>query len=326
MRSSLTPVDRSAPAWQVWAALLIVYIVWGSTYLAIRVVVETLPPFLASGIRFATAGLILGALLAVRSGPARLRVSRRELAGSALIGLLLLCVGNAMVSVGEQTVPSGVAALVIGIVPLMVLLLRWLFGERVPITALLGVGVGFVGLAVLAIPGGLDGSIDAAGMLVLVIASASWASGSFLSRRVPLPRDPLVSTTWQLISAAVALLIITTLTGEWHFAGSASPASIVALLYLITFGSLLAYTAYTWLLQHAPISRVATYAYVNPVVAVFLGAVILNEQITPSVAIGALLIVASVAFTIWAESRGRRGRTQATVETPPEPGPEVAAG
>src|SRR3954452_23808268 len=207
MRSRPASKLSYAPAWQVWSALLIVYLVWGSTYLAIRVVVESMPPFVASGIRFGTAGVVLAALLLLRGGVSRLRVTRGELAGSALIGILLLCIGNAMVSVGEITVPSGVAALVIGIVPLLVLLLRFVSGERVPLVALLGVGVGFCGLAVLAVPGGLDGSIDATGMLILVIASISWSIGSFLSRRVPLPRDPFVSTTWQLLSASVALFV-----------------------------------------------------------------------------------------------------------------------
>jgi drug/metabolite transporter (DMT)-like permease len=313
MRSRPASSLSYAPSWQVWSALLIVYVVWGSTYLAIRVVVETIPPFLAGAVRFGTAGLVLAGLLLLRGGVSRLRVSRRELAASALIGILLLCIGNAMVSVGEITVPSGIAALTIGVVPLIVLLLRFLTGERIPLIALLGVGVGFVGLAILAVPGGLDGSIDGTGMLILVVAASSWAIGSFLSRRVPLPRDPFVSTTYQLFAASITLFAAAAVTGEYTTSFQPSTSSVVALLYLITFGSLVAYTAYTWLLQHAPITRVATYAYVNPVVAVFLGAVILNEKITPAIAVGALLIVASVAFTIWAESGSRRERRAAAV-------------
>ena len=326
MRSRPATKLSYAPGWQVWTALLIVYVVWGSTYLAIRVVVESMPPFVASGIRFGTAGFVLAALLLLRGGASKLRVTRQELASSALIGILLLCIGNAMVSVGEITVPSGVAALVIGIVPLMVLLLRFISGERVPLIALLGVGVGFCGLAVLAVPGGLDGSIDATGMLILVIASISWSIGSFLSRRVPLPRDPFVSTTYQLLSASVALFLVAAVTGQLSTPFQPTTASVVALLYLITFGSLIAYTAYTWLLQHAPLTRVATYAYVNPVVAVFLGAIILNEKITPTIAVGALLIVASVAFTIWAETGARRGHQAVVAEPAAEIAPKIAPG
>ena len=295
---------RDVPAWQIWAALLIVYIVWGSTYLAIRVVVETMPPFLAAGIRFVVAGVVMSLILAIRNGPGSLRVTRGELASTALIGLLLLCIGNGGVSVGEQSVPSGLAALVVGVIPLMVLLIRRFTGERVPGSALIGVTVGFVGLGVLVVPGGLDGSVNAYGMVALLVSALAWSIGSFMSRRIPLPRNPLVSTAYQLLTGGLFLLLVAAPTGEWRFdATKFSVASLASLAYLVVAGSLVAYTAYTWLLQHAPISRVATYAYVNPVVAVVLGFFILNEPVTLAAGIGAVLIVASVAFAIWAESR-----------------------
>lgn len=325
---------RDAPAWQLWAALLIIYFVWGSTYLGIRVVVQTMPPFLAAGVRFVSAGTLLGVILAVRSGPRRLRVTRRELASAALIGLLLLCIGNGFVSVGEQTVPSGLAALVVGVIPLMVLAIRRVSGERVPTSALVGVLIGFIGLAVLMVPGGLDGSVSVFGMLALLGASFAWSVGSFLSSRIALPHDPIVSTVYQLLTGGLLLLAVAGATGEWRFdVSSFSTGSVISLLYLISAGSLLAYTAYTWLLQHAPISRVSTYAYVNPVVAVALGFVILNEPITLSAAFGAVLIVASVAFAIWAENRAHeRGLTsspnvegQPVREAAPEPATEVGS-
>jgi drug/metabolite transporter (DMT)-like permease len=298
---------RTAPAWQIWAALLAIYVIWGSTYLGIRVMVETMPPFLAAGIRFGIAGVILGLLLVLRGGPARLRISRSELIGSAVVAFLLLCLGNGLVTLGEQSVQSGLAALVVGVVPLMVLAIRRVLGETVPGTTLIGVVVGFVGLAVLMIPGGIDGSVDVTGMVVLIVASFSWSVGSFMSKRISLPRDPLVSTTYQLLLGGLMLLAVALPLGEWRVdAATFSLPSLIAMVYLITAGSLVGYTAYTWLLQHAPISRVATYAYVNPVVAVVLGGLILNEQITITAAIGAVLIVASVAFTIWTESAARR--------------------
>jgi drug/metabolite transporter (DMT)-like permease len=315
------PSHRSAPEWLVWANLLVVYLVWGSTYLAIRFVVETIPPFLASGVRFTIAGGVLLAFIALRGGLSRLRVTRRELASAAMVGVMLLTVGNGLVNLGEITVPSGLAALIIGVVPLMVLGMRWLFHERVPASALIGVAGGFIGLAVLVIPGGVDGSIDAFGVAVLLIAAGSWSIGSYLSHRIPLPRDPLVSTAYQMLSAAVGLVLVALLSGEMLRGGGVSTSSLIGLAYLIVFGSLIAYTAYTWLLQHAPITRVSTYAYVNPVVAVSLGAIILDEEITPAIAFGAVLIVASVAYTIWAESGQRRNRravvAEASVETAP---------
>jgi drug/metabolite transporter (DMT)-like permease len=298
---------RPAPAWQIWAALLAIYVIWGSTYLGIRVMVESIPPFLGAGIRFVVAGAVLGLFLALRGGPARLRINRSELIGSAVVAFLLLCLGNGLVTLGEQTVQSGLAALVVGVVPLMVLAIRRVLGETVPGTTLVGVVVGFVGLAVLMIPGGIDGSVDVAGMVFLVVASFSWSVGSFMSRRISLPRDPLVSTAYQLLLGGLMLLAVALPRGEWRVdMATFSTPSLVAMFYLITAGSLVGYTAYTWLLQHAPISRVATYAYVNPVVAVFLGGLILNEQITLTAAIGAVLIVLSVAFTVWTESAARR--------------------
>ena len=288
----------------VWVALLIVYVVWGSTYLAIRVMVETMPPFLAAGIRFAIGGVVLAAVLLARGGPSRLRVSRAELASAALVGSLLLFIGNGLVSLGEQSVPSGLAALIVGVIPLIVLLLRGIAGEPVSRAAMGGVAMGFVGLAVLVVPRGLDGSVAIAGIIYLLIASTAWATGSFLSRRIPLPRDPFVSTMYQLLTAGVLLLAWSLVTGEWSTVHPAdfSAASLWSLAYLIVFGSLVAYSAYTWLLQHAPISKVATYAYVNPVVAVALGALILGEAVPVSTLLGAAMIVLSVAFIVWKDS------------------------
>jgi len=286
--------------WQVWAALLIVYFVWGSTYLAIRVMVESMPPLIAGGARFLVAGLILGGVLLLRGAGPRFRVSRAELGGAALVGLLLLLLGNGGVSFGEQTVPSALAALIVGVIPLIVLIIRRIAGERISTMALGGVVLGFVGLAVLVVPRGIDGTVSLVGVAILLVASVAWAAGTYLSGRVALPDDPFVSTTYQLLFGGSMLLVAGTLLGESSgiHLESFSQASFWALGYLIVFGSLLAYTAYTWLLQNAPVSKVATYAYVNPVVAVVLGFLILQEDISLPMLLGAVLIVASVAFTI----------------------------
>jgi drug/metabolite transporter (DMT)-like permease len=286
--------------WQVWAALLIVYFVWGSTYLAIRVVVQSMPPLVAGGVRFLVAGLILGGVLLLRGAGPRFRGSRAELGGAALVGLLLLLLGNGGVSFGEQTVPSALAALIVGVIPLIVLIIRRIAGERISTMALGGVVLGFVGLAVLVVPQGIDATVSLVGVAILLVASVAWAAGTYLSGRVALPDDPFVSTTYQLLFGGAMLLVVGTLLGESSgiHLESFSQASFLALGYLIVFGSLLAYTTYTWLLQNAPVSKVATYAYVNPVVAVVLGFLILQEDISLPMLLGAVLIVASVAFTI----------------------------
>jgi drug/metabolite transporter (DMT)-like permease len=288
----------------IWAALLVVYIVWGSTYLAIALVVDSMPPLLAAGARFFAAGLIMAGALALRSGPSRMRISRPELGGAAFVGAALLMLGNGGVSMGEQTVPSGLAALIIGVVPLVVLVLRRLAGERLSVIGVGGVVLGFIGLGVLVIPRGIDGTTDIVGMALLVMASTFWATGSFFSRRLSLPADLLVSTAYQLLLGGSFLLMAGLAIGEWPqvVEGGFTDASIWSFIYLIVFGSLLAYTAYTWLLQNAPISKVATYAYVNPVVAVVLGALVLDEQLDVAMILGAVMIVASVAFIARTES------------------------
>ena len=296
---------RRAPEWQVWTALLIVYIVWGSTYLAIAVVDQTMPPLLAAGVRHLSAGLILFALLVLRFGRSALQISRREFLGGAFVGLALLLGGNGLVVLAETSVPSGLTALIIAIVPLFVVLLRRIFGERVYGGTYLGVAIGFAGVAVLIIPRGITGQVDMLGMLMLLGASVSWAVGSYFSRSLPLPRDPLASTGTQMLVGGGTLLIAGLLLGESsevHFESFSTP-SVAALLYLIAFGSVLAYTAYTWLLQHANVSRVATYAYVNPLVAIMLGTVLLNEKIDVFILLGAAMIVASVVLVIRTEQR-----------------------
>lgn len=300
-------VAETAPAWLIWAALLVVYLFWGSTYLAIRVLVETMPPLLSGSIRFLVAGAVLYAFLVVRSGPAVLRLSRAELFGATAVGVALLVVGNGLVMAGERDVPSGLAALIIAVVPLWVVVLRRLFGEHIGWGTLIGVLVGFAGVAVLVVPRGIDGTIAIGGMILLIVAGASWAVGSFYSRRLALPSDPLVSTAAQMVMGGLGLAVAGSVTGEFDLFRPAafSIESIAALLYLIVFGSLVGYTAYTWLLQNTTISKVSTYAYVNPVVALFLGWLILSEEITASIIVGGLMIVLAVGLVIRAETRSR---------------------
>ena len=297
--------ERHAPEWQIWTALGIVYVVWGSTYLAIRVVVETMPPLLTGGVRHVIAAAIIAILLVLRRGSGSLRLTRGEWMGAGFVGLALLLGGNGLVMLGERDVPSALTALLVAVVPLWVVVLRRLFGERVAMGTAFGVIAGFVGVAVLILPQGLGGDVALVGMLLVVLAGLSWSIGSFFSKRVALPHDPLASTGAQMLVGGLGLLVVGALAGEIGLAQFErfSPASLVSLVYLIVFGSVVAYTAYTWALLHASVSRVSTYAYVNPVVAMVLGWTLLREDISLSMLTGAALIVVSVGLVIRTEAR-----------------------
>jgi drug/metabolite transporter (DMT)-like permease len=283
-----------------------VYVVWGSTYLAIRVTVETLPPLLTAAARFLVAGSLAYVFLWFRGEPGRVRVNLKEIGACALVGTALLFGGNGLVTLAERNVESALAALIIGSVPLWVVLLRAVTGERIERSTLLGVVVGFVGVSILLLPGSGGGGAPVGSMLLIVLASASWACGSFFSRSLPMPKDPFVSSAVQMMCGGLVLLVAGLIHGEGTGldVSAFSGRSMFALLYLIVAGSWLAFTAYVWLLQNAPISKVATYAYVNPVVAIFLGWLILSESITATVLIGAAVILTSVAAIVRKETAG----------------------
>jgi len=299
--------SRQASAAMIWSALAVVYVVWGSTYLAIRVVVDAeIPPMLGMSARFLVAAVLLAGFLALRSGAGRLRVTGRELLGSAVVGLLLLAFGNGAVAIAEQTVPSGLAALLIAAVPLWLMLLRVGSGERPRALTWLGVLIGFAGAALLALSGG-DTSAKPLSVLILVFGTISWAVGSRFSPRLGLPKDPLVATLYEMAIGGTAMVLIGVLRGEpgrLHL-GEVEAKGWIALAYLVVFGSLLAYSAYSYLLANAPISLIGTYAYVNPVVAVFLGWLILDEHVTPKILLGGAVVVLGVALVVSAERRRR---------------------
>ncbi|MEV8092897.1 EamA family transporter [Kitasatospora sp. NPDC085879] len=286
----------------VWGALGIVYVVWGSTYLAIRVVVETMPPFLSGAMRFVAAGLVLVALIALRQGPAALLVRPRELASAALVGVLLLVGGNGMVVLAEQSVPSGMAALMVASVPLWVVVLRRALGHRTPFATLGGVLVGLLGLVVLSAPG-LTGEVRPLGLVALLTGSLLWACGSVLTGRLPMPADPLTASAYEMLAGGAGALVLAAVRHEpqeFH-PGTVSTASWAGLAYLVVFGSLIAFSAYAWLLQRAPLPLVATYAYVNPVVAVLLGWLVLAEALTWPIVVGGAVVVAAVCLVVRTE-------------------------
>ncbi|MEV6416202.1 EamA family transporter [Kribbella sp. NPDC051718] len=296
---------KPASAAMIWSALAVVYVIWGSTYLGIRIVVEAhIPPMLGMGTRFLAAAVLLAAFLALKSGVTRLRVTRRELLGAAVVGLLLLALGNGAVAIAEKTVPSGLSALLVAAVPLWLMLLRVGGGERPRALTWLGVLIGFTGAALLALSGG-DTSAKPLSVAILVAGTISWAVGSRFSPRLGLPKDPLLATLYEMLAGGTAMLLIGVAAGEpgrLHL-DAIEPKGWIALAYLVVFGSLLAYSAYSYLLANAPISLIGTYAYVNPAVAVLLGWLILSEPVTAEIMLGGAIVVVGVALVVSAERR-----------------------
>jgi drug/metabolite transporter (DMT)-like permease len=294
----------TATSREIWTALVIVYIAWGSTYVGIRVMDRTTPPLIGGAVRFLAAGALMYGFIVLRRR--RLpRVTGREFASLALVGVLLLSGGNGLVTLAERHVPAGLAALLVASMPLWVLVLRTLAGDRPRRATLVGLAIGFCGVGLLVLRGGGGHSVDVAQMLVVVGAALSWALGSFLSSRLPLPADVAAGTAIEMLIGGAALAGLGPLFGEhWQaLTGQVSTDGWIAIAYLGLVGSILAFTAYVWLLQNAPISKISTYAYVNPVVAVVLAAVILGEAITPVMVLGGVVIVTAVAVVIRSESR-----------------------
>ncbi|GAA3142628.1 drug/metabolite exporter YedA [Planomonospora alba] len=304
----------------VWGALGIVYVVWGSTYLAIMIVIETIPPLLSGAMRFTTAALVLTAVLAALRGRTALRMTLRQAGGAALVGLLLLTAGNGMVSVAEQHISSGLAALLVASTPLWLVVLRFTVRDRPGLLTLAGVLVGFGGVAVLSLTGG-SGASDGTGITIILLASVSWSIGSFISSRIPMPPNPFAASAVEMAAGGAGLLLIGLAAGERLDPAVVSGRSWGALAYLVVMGSLVAFTSYVWLLGNAPISLVSTYAYVNPVVAVALGALVLGEPVTGSMAVAGLVIVVGVALVVSTE---RRRKAVPAAEPEPEPEPSAA--
>jgi len=299
----------TASAAMIWSALAIVYVVWGSTYLAIRIVVQAeIPPMLGMATRFLAAAGLLAVILGLKSGWQRLRITRREAFGAAVVGLLLLAFGNGAVAIAEQTVPSGLAALLVAAVPLWLMVLRLGGGERPRALTWIGVLIGFGGVAVLTLSGG-DTTAKPLSIAILLVGTVSWAVGSRYSPRLGLPKDPLVTTVYEMVFGGTAMILLGVLRGEpgrLHL-DRIHGSGWIALGYLVLFGSLLAYSAYSYLLANAPISLIGTYAYVNPAVAVLLGWLILDEPLTWRLLAGGAVIICGVALVVTAERRPRTG-------------------
>ncbi|MGH2830904.1 MAG: EamA family transporter [Actinomycetota bacterium] len=315
---------------RVGIALGLVYVVWGSTYLAIKVAVETLPPLSSAGIRFMIAGAALYAFM-IRRTPPEERPTRAQWRSAAIVGGALLVGGNGGVVLSESWgTPSGIAALLVGTVPLWLALLSFVFlRDRLSVLSTVGILTGFAGVAVLARP---SGQFAWSGSVVIIGAALAWSAGSLYARSAPLPKSPLLATSLEMLAGGALQVVAGAAMGEmgeWDF-GAISGRSLVALVYLIVVGALVGFTSYIYVLSNAPTSVAGTYAYVNPVIAVVLGAVILNETITTHDAIAGAIIVASVALIVTG-ARGRAGpapepATLSTPEPSSEDSPSVEGG
>ena len=291
-----------------WISLWTVYLIWGSTYFAIAYVIESMPPLLAMGIRFLIAGLLLASIVSLRQGVGELRIPRAELRSSLLMGFLLLGFGIGTVSIAQAYVPSGIVALIIAALPLWIAIFRTISGERLAKVSWLGLMIGFAGVALLLKPGSITPVSDIENsklflfMLLVLLGNVGWALGTFLAPRFALPKNTLVFTAYEMLAGGISLTLAGFVKGESisDFLDATS-WSWLWFVYLIIFGSIAAYTAYLWLVANAPVSLTATYAYVNPIIAVALGALFLDELITSAYAIGGLIILIGVILVVSVE-------------------------
>lgn len=297
----------------IWSALIAVYIVWGSTYLAILFVVETTPPFIAAGMRFLIAGAVLYVFRRLRGDPAPQKIEWRS---AAIVGLFLIVGGNGCLMWAEQRVASGVAALIIAAVPLWIAIIDTIRpgGQRPGRWAILGVLMGFAGIIVLIRPAqliGIEGQVDLLGAGVLLLASLSWAIGSLYNRGAKLPASPLLGTGMQMLVGSAGLFILATLSGEWSQLdiSAISMQSWLGFIYLVVFGSWVGFVSYIWLLRIAPTMLVSTYAYVNPVVAIFLGSLLAGEALTPRVLLASITIIGSVVLITYTQQKSSQADT-----------------
>ncbi|MFB9908208.1 EamA family transporter [Allokutzneria oryzae] len=295
--------------WLPWAALGVVYLVWGSTYIGIRFTITSMPPLLSAGARFLAAGVLLAVIVFFVSGRSALRMTARQLGTAALGGLLLPALGNGVVVVAQQEVASGLAALLVACVPLYVVVLRRISGERPPMITFAGVALGLAGLAVLLLGGSQSGGTHGSawwGPWLVLLAAMFWATGSFATTKLPVPANPFALSAVQMVVGGAVLTLAGLGSGERVDLASITTSSWVAWGYLVLFGSVLAFSAYVFSLGKLPVSTVATYAYVNPVIAVLLGVVLAGERFDLVQLLGGALVLVAVVLVVQAERRSRR--------------------
>ncbi len=310
------------------AGFAAIYLIWGSTYLAIRLGVATIPPFLLAGIRFLVGGSALYAWTHLRGAP---RPKASHWMYAAILGTLMAGIGNGLVTYAEQTVPSGLAALMVALIPVWIVLMEWLRpdGTRPRSTVIIGLVLGLTGYVLLINPAEIGGwnEVSGWGALMLTLASLSWASGSLYSRRAPSPASQVQAVSMQMLAGGAVLMVLAVITGEFTSLNvdAVSWRSLVSLTYLAVFGST-AYAVYVWLLKVSEPSKVATYAFVNPVIALALGSILAGEPFSPWTLFCSIVIITSVALIV--TSRASRAKKEAIIQPgqAPRPGhPAVGA-
>ena len=300
---------------KMWLSLWTVYIIWGSTYLAIAISIKTMPSLAAMGLRFLIASALLALWVGLKQGWHELRITKREFWSTALLGGMLLGVGIGTVSLAERYVPSGIVALIIAAMPLWISLFRVIAGDRPTKLSWAGIAIGFIGVGLLLRPGQVKAPSRVTSgellfwMMAVLLANLVWAFGTYMTPRFQTPKNSLMVTTVQMFAGGVSLFTVGMIHGDslsqfFH----ASAFSWFGWSYLVVVGSVIAYSAYLWLVGNAPVAMTSTYAYVNPVIAVILGAIVLSEPISLPMIVGAATVILGVILVITAESKSKSAR------------------
>ena len=308
---------RSSTKTKVALGLGTMYIAWGTTYIAIAFTIETMPPLLSMSFRFVAAALVLSIFIGLRSGWQSLWLNKREFSSAIFLGVLMLGVGLGTMALAEKVVPTGVASLIVAVMPIWTAIFRTFDNDRPPALSLLGITAGLIGIGIIMLPGQTIARPDSDGqsvtlwMFIILVGNLFWSLGSFIAPRLETPSNTLVLSTYEMAGAAGALFIA----GLIHQESisdfmSASTRSWGGWLYLVVVGSLIGYTVYTWLLENAPITLVSTYSYVNPIVAIALGIAIFNEALTTNILVGGAIVIASVAIVVGVESVKKQSLSQ----------------
>jgi drug/metabolite transporter (DMT)-like permease len=302
---------------KIWGALWVVYIVWGSTYLAIEYSIRSMPPLLAMGSRFLAAGLLMGVVLAIKFGPGYLKIKKRQIPFLTLLGALLLGLGLGMVTLAQfNDVPTGVVALLISALPFWIAIFKAIDGTKTSIWSWVGIAIGFIGVGILLIPelSKPNNGVHILWMFLVILGNLGWAFGTYIAPRLDLPKSTLVATTYQMFFAGITMTSAGLIFGE--DLGDLFDATLSSWFWwgcLVLIGSIATYTAYLWLIGNAPVGLIATYAYVNPVIAVSLGVLFLEEKLSITLLLGAIVVIVGVFLVVRVEAR-TVGKTNPNLE------------